>query len=269
MRTFHDRVAVVTGAGGGIGRATALALAGRGCVLALVDVNSETLGETQRLVEGRSAKATTHVADVSDEHRMAELADEVVARHGTCHILVNNAGVLSAGRFADDRMEDIHWIVGINVFGVLHGCHSFLPALREADEAHIVNVSSMAAFVGLPQNAVYSLTKGAVRAFTEALRAELVGTSIGVSVLFPGATNTNIMRGSRGTHAERLNHLADKGIAKFFSSSPDAAARKIVRAIEHDTPRVLLGPDARLLDLSARLAPGRAGLVGRALNLVT
>jgi short-subunit dehydrogenase len=269
MRTLEDRVAVVTGAGGGIGRATALALARRGCRLALVDVSADGLDGSQRQVEAAGGKASVHIADVSDPERMAQLPDEVVGQHGACHILVNNAGVLQVGRFTDDQLDDIRWIVGINVFGVIHGCHFFLPVLREADEAHIVNVSSMAAFVGIPQNAVYSLTKGAVRSFTEGLRAELVGSTIGVSALFPGSTDTNIMRGSRGTESARLNSLADKSIVHLFSSSPEAAGRKIVRAIEHDRARVLLGPDARALDLSARILPGRTGLIGRALDRVT
>ena len=269
MRELRDKVAVVTGAGGGIGRATCLALADRGCRLALVDVDLDGLAETQRQVTTTGVDVSTHVADVSDRDRMAELADEVTDRHGGCSILVNNAGVLSVGRFTDDRLDDVDWIVGINVYGVVHGCHFFLPALRDADEAHIVNVSSMAAFVGIPQNAVYSLTKGAVRSFSEALRAELVGTDIGLSVLFPGSTNTNIMRGSRGAQSGRLNQVADQRIAHLFSSSPEAAGRKVVRAIERDRARSLLGPDSRLLDLSARVLPGRAGLIGRALDLVT
>jgi short-subunit dehydrogenase len=266
---MKNRVAVVTGAGGGIGRATSVALATRGCHVALVDVKADGLAETQGAVEALGVKTSVHLADVANPERMAELPDEVVGHHGACHILVNNAGVLSVGRFAEDKIDDIRWIVGINVFGIVHGCHYFMPVLQEADEAHIVNVSSMAAFVGIPQNAVYSLTKGGVRAFSEALRAELVGTTIGVSALFPGSTNTNIMRGSRGVQADRLNALADKSFVKLFSSSPEAAGRKIVRAIEHNKPRVLLGPDSRALDLSARLLPGRTGFVGRALNLIT
>jgi short-subunit dehydrogenase len=234
-----------------------------------VDVNETGLSDTKAGAEGKGAKVSVHFADVSNRERMADLADEVATHHGGCQILVNNAGVLAAGRFADDRLEDVDWIVGINIYGVLHGCHFFLPMLRDADEAHIVNVSSMAAFVGLPQNAVYSLTKGAVRTFTEGLRAELVSTNVGVSVLFPGSTNTNIMRGSRGVQAASLNKLADNKLTHIFSSSPEAAARKVLRAIERDKPRVLLGPDARAVDLATRILPGRSGLIGRALDLVT
>jgi short-subunit dehydrogenase len=269
VRELSGRVAVVTGAGSGIGRATAVELAGRGCALALVDLDEHALASTQLEVERRDAKASVHVADVSHRGRMAELPDEVAAQHGACHILVNNAGVLSVGRFADDSLDDLDWIVGINVFGVLHGCHYFLPRLLEADEAHIVNVSSMAAFVGIPQNAAYSLTKGAIRSFTEALRAELIGTRVGVSTLFPGAVGTDIMDRARGAQAERLARFGRTRIAPYLRRPPEAAARQIVRAIEHDRTRVLLGPDARTLDLVARLLPGRIGIAGRALDWVT
>jgi short-subunit dehydrogenase len=192
------------------------------------------VASTQRAVEAGGTKATAHIADVSDAHRMAELPDEVTAHHGTCHILVNNAGVVSMERFADQTLDDVRWMVGINVFGVLHGCHYFLPVLREADEAHIVNVSSMAAFAGIPLNASYSLTKGAVRSFTEALRAELIGTSIGVSARFPGAVGTDIMDRARGSHAARVTAFGKTRYARYLRRPPEAAARQIVRAIEHE-----------------------------------
>jgi short-subunit dehydrogenase len=269
MRTVAGKVAVVTGAGSGIGRCTALELSSRGCAVALVDVDANGLDTTRKAVEDLGAKASVHVADVSSADRMAELPDEVIASHSVCSILVNNAGVLSVGRFADETMDNLRWIVGINVFGLLHGCHYFLPLLRRADEAHIVNVSSMAAFAGIPQNASYSLTKGAVRSFTEALRGELVGTNVGVSTLFPGAVGTDIMDRARGAQAERLAKFGKTAIAPYLRRPPEAAARQIVRAIEHDKVRVLLGPDARALDIFARILPGRTRLVGRALNTIT
>ena len=269
MRQLAGRVAVVTGAGSGIGRCTALELAGRGCDVALVDVDEVGLAATRESVELRGAKASVHVADVADADRMAQLPDEVLERHSECHILVNNAGVLLVGQFADETLENLRWIVGINVFGLLHGCHFFLPVLQQADEAHIVNVSSMAAFAGIPQNAAYSLTKGAVRSFTEALRGELVGTNVGVSTLFPGAVGTDIMDRARGAQAERLAAFGRTRIAPYLRRPPEAAARQVVRAIERDRVRVLLGPDARSLDVFARILPGRTGLVGRALDLIT
>lgn len=126
----------------------------------------------------------------------------------------------------------------------------------------------MAAFMGLPQNAVYSLTKGAIRSFTEALRAELASSNIGVSALFPGAVGTQILESARGAQSERLAAFGRTKFSHFLARTPEAAARKILRAIVHDKARVLLGPDSRLLDFIARFFPGRNKLIGRALDLL-
>ncbi len=266
MRTLQGRVAVVTGAGSGIGRAVSELLAERGCDLALVDLREEGIAATARAVEAHGRRATLHLADVTDAERMGELPDEVEAAHGGVNILVNNAGVTSAGAFEDESLDDLHWIVDINVWGVVHGCRAFLPLLRQADEGHIVNMSSMVGLLGLPHNASYSLTKGAVRAFTEALRAELVTTPIGVTAVFPGAIRTNITEGARGSQAERLAKMGRSRFAPLAMRPPSAVAKRIVRAIEHDRARAVVGPDARAVDLLCRVLPGRSGLVGRATN---
>jgi short-subunit dehydrogenase len=263
MRSFTDRVAVVTGAGSGIGRATADALAHRGCRLALVDINTESLAGTADLLGAAGHVVSTHVADVTDPDQMVSLSDDVVSSHGGCNILVNNAGVTSAGAFEDESLDDLHWIVDINMWGVVHGCRAFLPALRRADEAHIVNLSSMVGLVGLPHNASYSLTKGAVRGFTEALRGELVTTSIGVTAVFPGAIRTDITNSARGGEASRLARMGNSRFAPLAMRPPSAVARRIVSAIEHNRARCVVGPDARALDAFVRFVPGRSGLIGR------
>lgn len=263
MKTFSNRVAVVTGAGSGIGRATSEALARRGCHLALVDVSEKSLGETARLIEAQGRKASTHVLDVRDVDAMMALPDSVVAAHGACHILVNNAGVTSAGPFEDETLDDLRWIVDINLWGVVHGCRAFLPRLREADEAHIVNLSSMVGLLGFAQNAAYAMTKGAVRSFSEALRSELVSSSIGVTTVFPGAINTNIMETARGSKADRLAPLAKSRLAPILMRPPSSVAKRIVRSIEHNRGRAVVGPDAHLVSLWSRIAPGRSGLIGR------
>jgi NAD(P)-dependent dehydrogenase (short-subunit alcohol dehydrogenase family) len=263
MRSFVDRAAVVTGGGSGIGQATCEALARRGAHVAVVDVSEQRAEATADLVRAQGRRASVHLADVRDPSRLEEVAAEVLDEHGGCHILVNNAGVTSAGGFEDETLDDLHWIVDVNVWGVVHGCRAFLPLLRTADEAHIVNLSSMVGLLGLPHNAAYSLTKGAVRSFSEALRAELVTTDVGVTVVFPGAIRTDITNTARGTHAAQLASMGRSRFAPLAMRPPSAVARRIVHAIEHDRARVTVGPDAKLVDLLTRLYPGRSGLIGR------
>lgn len=263
MKKMSGRVAVVTGAGSGIGRATSLALAERGCAVAVVDVDAGNAEETAELLRHRGSTVSVHQADVRDPDRMNELPTEVADTLGPCQILVNNAGVTAAGAFTDDDLDDLRWIVDINVWGVVHGCRAFLPTLRTADEAHIVNMSSMVGLVGLPHNVSYSLTKGAVRAFSEALRAELVTTGVGVTVVFPGAINTNITASARGGQAARLAEMGRSRLAPYVMRPPSAVAKKIVTAVERNRPRVVVGPDAHAVSALTRVMPGRSGLVGR------
>lgn len=263
MQRLDGRVAVVTGAGSGIGRVTAQRLAARGCHLALVDLRPEGIAETARLVRAHGRRATTHLADVSDAERMAALPEEVLEGHDVVHVLVNNAGITSVGAFADERLEDMRLLVDVNMWGVVHGCRAFLPVLRAQDEAHIVNVSSMAGLMGLPHTATYAMTKGAVKAFSEALRGELAGTPVGVSVVFPGTHRTAIAAGARGADGARIARLS-QGPLGVLMPPPSFVARRIVKVIENDRARAVVGPDARVVDWASRIAPGRTRLIGRA-----
>lgn len=264
VQELNGRVAVVTGAGGGIGREIALALAGRGVQVACADVRAEAAEETARLVRSTGGVlASAHVVDVASAEQVAGLADAVVAEHGACHVLVNNAGVTSAGSFEKETLEDVRWIVDINVWGVVHGCHAFLPVLRQQDEAHIVNMASMVGLLGLPHNAVYALTKGAVRSFSESLRGELVGSPIGLTTVFPGAHRTGITESARGSQRQLLADMGRHRMASVMMRSPAKLAEQVVGAIEKDRARVVGGVDARALDVWSRLAPGRTGPLGR------
>ena len=200
----------VTGGGSGIGRATSELLARRGCDLALVDVNEAGMAETAERVRATGRKASLHQADVSERAQMEALPEQVLREHRHVHIVMNNAGVGLTGTLEETSVEDFEWILGINFWGVFYGCKCFLPHLRREDEAHIVNVSSMLAFMGLPAQSAYCATKSAVRGLTEALYAELSDTRIGVTGVFPGATRTNIVRASRFPDEEQKQRIAER-----------------------------------------------------------
>ncbi len=256
MKRLDGRVAVVTGAGSGIGRAIAVLLAERGCALALVDLNEATLSGTADLARARGRKISIHIADVADRARMERLPAEVLAEHGHVHILVNNAGVSVIGALLEQSLDDFAWLFGINFWGVVYGCKLFLPYLLREDEAQIVNISSMFGFVGIPSQTSYSASKYAVRGFSESLASELSGTNVGVTCVHPGGIRTNVVRASRVS--SEFDAREQRETVEMFerrAHSPEKAARRIVRAIERDQARVRIGPEAYLTDWLKRLFP--------------
>ncbi len=224
MRSFDDKVAVVTGAGSGIGRALAQELARRGAHLALADLSEAALADTAAGIAATGRRVTTHVVDVADAARMEAFAEAVVAAHGRVELLVNNAGVSVTGTLEEQSLDDWRWIVGVNFWGVVHGCKFFLPHLRKNREAHIVNLSSMLGFLGMPTQSSYCATKFAVRGLSEALWAELHGSGIGVTSVHPGGVKTNIVRASGSSRtptgaspqAERAASLSSIGLARLI-----------------------------------------------------
>jgi NAD(P)-dependent dehydrogenase (short-subunit alcohol dehydrogenase family) len=261
MKRIEGKVAVVTGAGSGIGRATSLGLAAAGCDLAVVDVDVQSLEETAQLVRETGRRASTHVADVSNKRRMEALPAEVLAVHERVDILVNNAGVTVARAFEDHTLEDLEWIVGVNFWGVLYGCKYFLPHLKAQDEAHIVNVSSMAGFVGLPMQSSYCATKAAVRGFSQSLATELFGTGVGVTAVFPGPVRTKVLRSARHAGDGHVEKLAD--LLERRARPPSVVAKKILSAIRRNQSHVSVGLLAHLTDWLSRLSPSATtGLLG-------
>jgi short-subunit dehydrogenase len=262
MRRLEGRVAVITGAGSGIGRALAHALAERGCRLALADWNATALEETAAALREKGVLLTTHVVDVADRAAMEKLARDVIELHENCHILVNNAGVAIDGTIEEVSFDDFAWVVGVNFWGVVHGCKVFLPHLKRADEAHIVNVSSVFGLIGVPRNGPYCATKFAVRGFSEALWTELRGTRVGVTCVHPGGVQTNIVRNARlRDESERSAAIAE--FARAARMSPEDAARRIVAAIERNAFRLRLGPETYAGDWMKRLFPrGTQQIVG-------
>ena len=254
MQTLKERVAVVTGAGSGIGRALALTLAQRGAILALADVDPAGLAESAERVRAAGRPCSTHVVDVASREAMRALPEAVVAAHGHVHVLVNNAGVALDGCFEELPLDHIDWLLGVNLWGVVHGCSVFLPYLRREAEAHIVNVSSVFGIVGMPENSAYCASKFAVRGLSESLMVELAGSTIGITVVHPGGVRTNIARRAR-LRDERRRAVMTAEFDRIARMTPERAAAAIVTAIERGTPRLRLGPETYLLDWAKRLAP--------------
>jgi len=261
MRELRGRVAVVTGAASGIGRALARTLAAEGMALALWDVDDDGLAETARLVAPARVRVTTAHVDVADRAAVHAGADDAVARHGAVHLVVNNAGVGLTATIAEMRYDELEWLMGIDFWGVVHGTKAFLPHLERAEEGHVVNVSSVFGLIGVPGQAAYNAAKFAVRGFTEALRQELemAGSRVSATSVHPGGVRTNIARRAR-VGADRVARMtADEMAARFAAiarTSAETAARAIVRGVRRNARRVLIGADARVIDRMQRLLPG-------------
>lgn len=252
MKQLNGRVAVVTGAAGGIGRATSIALAREGCKLAISDVNLEGLEETAEAIRGAGGKVCTHEVDVADKQRMLRYVDQVMDEFGGVNVLVNNAGVTVTARFEEHTIEEFEWLFGINVWGVVYGCKFFLPHLLAADEAHIVNISSVFGIVGVPTQTSYCASKFAVRGFTESLCAELAPQGVGVTSVHPGGVATNIAKSARGADQD-AKELGVKLVGRGVP--PTHAADKIIGAIKGNKMRVLIANEAYAADWLKRVAP--------------
>jgi short-subunit dehydrogenase len=251
MKHLADRVAVVTGAGSGIGRAICLELARRGVNIAAVDIDEAHLAEVRQRVESLNRKCTIHVLDVSNRGQMQSLPEEVLEQHDAVHILVNNAGVSVNLTFEQQEVEDLEWITGINYWGVIYGCKFFLPYLQQQEEAHIVNVSSSAGFTGMKWQSSYAATKFAVTGLSESLFVELANTNVGITCVHPGAVATNILDAARMAEDRR-----EKMLKTFrFATPPDKAARTICKAIEKNRFKVVMCVDSHILHAVKRLAP--------------
>lgn len=255
MRDFTHRVAVVTGAGSGIGQALAVALAEQGCDLALVDIEPAGMAETADRVRAVGRRASTHEADVSNRTRMAQLPDEVEAAMGRVDILVNNAGVSVGGTFEEQSIEDIEWIVGINFWGVVYGTKFFLPRLRRSDDGYIVNLSSVFGLVGVPQQSTYCATKFAVRGLSESLAAELAGTSIRVMSVHPGGIRTNIVARARYVGGGVRSRQRVLDFFERHAMLPERAAAQIVAGMRRDAERVVITREAIATDIVKRFFP--------------
>lgn len=262
MKELRGRVAAITGAGSGIGRALAVELSRRGCHLALSDVDDEGLAATVAACGGRGVEVSSQAVDVADRSAVYAWADQVVADHGRVNLIVNNAGVAMSATVESMSYEDLEWLMGIDFWGVVYGTKAFLPHLKAAGEGHVVNISSVFGLVAIPTQSAYNAAKFAVRGFTESLRVELEAQRCGVSatVVHPGGIRTDIARNARidpSTAAMAGDpERARSEFERALRTSPEAAAEQILRAVQRNRRRALVGPDAVVFDAVSRLPVG-------------
>lgn len=263
MKSFRDKVAAVTGAASGMGRELAIELARRGCHVAISDVNEKGLAETLALAQAAGqVNITAQKLDVANRADVYAWADRVVADHGRVNLIFNNAGVAHGASVEAASYEDFEWIVGINFWGVVYGTKAFLPRLRASGEGHVINLSSVFGLIGVPTQATYNATKFAVRGFTEALRQELdmQKSCVSATCVHPGGIRTNIARAARyDKSAESITgqsqEASQKNFEKMFRTTAADAVKVILRGVERDSRRVLIGPDAYFIDAMQRLLP--------------
>lgn len=256
MKNIEGRVMVITGAASGIGRALAIRAAAGKTRLTLVDRDAAGLARTaEQCHEAPDIKILR--VDVTHREEVEAAARDVVAHFGCVDIVVNNAGVSSSGLIQELTYETLQWTIDTNFWGMVHGTKAFLPHLLARSQANLVNISSVYGLIGVPAQAAYCASKFAVRGFTEAVRQDLCGTSIAVTIVFPGGVRTQIVRNSRTDSSLPLaaQERIRQRIEASFRNSPEDAAEAILRGIRRNAPRVLIGAEARTIDLLARLRP--------------
>ena len=259
-RSFEGKVAAITGAASGIGRALAAALAGRGCELALSDVDEAGLAATAAPLRG--TRVTTRRLDVSSAEEVRAWADGVVREHGRVNLVFNNAGISYGASVRGYDDADFRRVIDVNFWGVVHGTRAFLPHLEASADGHVINTSSLFGLIGFPGQAAYNSAKFAVRGFTEALQIELeiTGSAVWATCVHPGGVKTNIVKQSKlhpsllelGVDPARASDDFDR-VARLTAAE---AAEIVLRGVQRNARRVLVGWDARLLDLLQRLRPG-------------
>jgi NAD(P)-dependent dehydrogenase (short-subunit alcohol dehydrogenase family) len=275
VSAVRGKVCAVTGAGSGIGRALALALAARGARLALSDVDEAGLAATAEAVRAAGAEAHTQRVDVSDRDAMTAYAEAVAAHFGVVHQIYNNAGIAHSHSVLESEYAEYDRVFGVNLWGVIHGTKAFLPHLIASGDGHVVNVSSLNGFLAQNEMSHYCTSKFAVRGFTETLRIEMLeaGHRVGVTVVHPGGIRTNIASAAlesarsfgmevTAAHEDRRRLYEEK----LLKMRPEQAAEIVVKGVEAGKPRVLVGNDARAVDVLVRLLPARYPKVFMALE---
>ena len=260
-----EKVVVVTGAGGGIGRELVLNLLSKGASVAAVDINKEALVETFVQAGGKSGKLSTHIVNITNREAVEALPEQVIAFHGAVDGILNNAGIIhDFVKINDLDYEKIKSVMDINFYGTLYMTKTFLPYLLERPVGHITNVSSMGGFLPVPGQSIYGASKAAVKLMTEGLSAELKDTNVNVTVVFPGGVSTDIMKNSGVEGAEKAD-VSEQDMSQLLT--PKKAAEIIVNGIETDQYRILAGKDSKMMDKLYRLSPKRAvGIIAKQMD---
>lgn len=254
-----DKVFVVTGAGSGIGRELTLQLLAKGAIVAGADYNEQALLETQQLLAQQSSenksRFSRHVVDISNNEQVTATAQDVVSQHGHVDGIINNAGIIQPFSHVEHlAVEHMERIFNVNWWGVVYMTRAFLPALKQSNQARIVNISSMGGYMPFPGQVIYGASKAAVKLMTEGLMVELADTNVGVSVVYPGAVQTNITNNAPDM-SEKAKQAAAQQQDKKVGVTAQAAAQAIIKGIEKDKSRILVGSDCKVIDKLYRLMP--------------
>lgn len=271
MQSFSGKVAVITGAGSGMGRYLAVLLAKAGANIAICEINPTTLAETEAMVKAYPVKVSSHVLDVADKAAIDGLPAQVIDEHGQVDLVFNNAGVTVDSPFEDMSEQDWDWVININLHGVINGSRAFLPHLKQRPEAALINTSSIFGMITVPNQSVYHTAKFAVRGFTECLAKELKGSNVQIHSVHPGHIGTNIVTNARmNTKEDNVNPMQEmmgkligigstqEEMAEFFRNNgmhPSRASNIILKGVLKNKSRIFIGADAKLMDLSQRLTP--------------
>lgn len=253
MKNFQQKIAVITGAGSGMGRSMAIQLAQQGATVLLSDINETSLTETKQLVESSGGKCKIYKVDVGQREQIEAFAQQVLAEYKYIDILINNAGIsIGEATLMEIPLADFERLININLWGVIHHTRLFLDVMLARPEASIVNTSSVFGLMGIPSQIPYCTSKYAVRGFTESLRMELTGTNVSVTCVHPGGIDTGIV--ANGIHYKDKEATV-RQFKKMVMTSADKAAAIIIRAIRKKSKRVMVGPDAKVIRFMTQLSP--------------